>query len=137
MSQFQGRIYFLGAVALSFAILVLPLFIFADVKQLRPVSTKDIGEAHDVVSSKETLVLASLRFPSRIVTELEIAFVLDPNFHLCWESVPVNSLTRAGLLPWVKGLKDFFTGSTSLQVWKFLVASIIALKLSACLRLDD
>lgn len=44
----------------------------------------------------------------KLLKDLQVIFVLDPNFHLCWEHIPVDDFTRATVLPWVKGLTDIF-----------------------------
>lgn len=44
-------------------------------------------------------------------TDLKVIFVLDPNFELCWERVPVNGLSNATLLPFVRSLRDVFTAT--------------------------
>lgn len=64
--------------------------------------------------------LPTLQSPGLLSEHLEVVFVLDPNFHLCWEHIPVDDWTRATILPWVKGLKDFFAEDDDLQVHHLL-----------------
>lgn len=47
-----------------------------------------------------------------LLSELDILFVLDPNFFLCWESIRMDESTKDTLLPWVSSLKDAFTRSS-------------------------
>ena len=47
-----------------------------------------------------------LQRPARLVRGMRVLFVLDPNFFLCWESVPVDQVSNTTLLPWILGLKD-------------------------------
>ena len=47
-----------------------------------------------------------LQQPERVLGDISILFVLDPNFFLCWESVPVDQASNTTLLPWILGLKD-------------------------------
>ena len=47
----------------------------------------------------------------RVISDINILFVLDPNFFLCWESIVIDE-TAQGLLAWVSGLKDVFTRSS-------------------------
>lgn len=47
-----------------------------------------------------------------LMSELDILFVLDPNFFLCWESILIDDSTKDTLLPWVSSLKDVFTRSS-------------------------
>ena len=47
----------------------------------------------------------------RLMSDLNILFVLDPNFFLCWESILIDESTE-GLLAWVSSLKDVFTRSS-------------------------
>ncbi len=42
------------------------------------------------------------------MSDLDILFVLDPNFFLCWESILIDE-TSKGLLAWISSLKDVFT----------------------------
>ncbi len=102
-------------VGLLFAFIVVN---FADVIHSRHWSTQVTGEPHDLISSTDdpNERLPSLQFSETVLSDLEVLFVLDPNFHLCWEKIPVNHLTRAGLLPWVKSLKDFLSVGELLQV---------------------
>ena len=44
---------------------------------------------------------------------MEVLFVLDPNFYLCWESVQLDELSRSSLIPWLLELKDFATQTRS------------------------
>lgn len=44
---------------------------------------------------------------------LSVVYVLDPNFLLCWEIVPVDRFTNTTLLPWLRELKDALTVSES------------------------
>ena len=44
---------------------------------------------------------------------MEVLFVLDPNFYLCWESVQLNELSRSSLIPWLLELKDLATQTRS------------------------
>ncbi|KAK9813200.1 hypothetical protein WJX72_010477 [[Myrmecia] bisecta] len=39
--------------------------------------------------------------------------VLDPNFYLCWEEVPIDTYTNSTLLAWVHGLRDPLTAYPS------------------------
>ena len=43
--------------------------------------------------------------------DASVIFVLDPNFILCWETVPIDAFTNATLLPWIRELKDALTVS--------------------------
>lgn len=58
-----------------------------------------------------SLVEASVLHPHHIVEQLEVIFVLDPNFYLCWEQLPINAETKRTVLPWLRDLKDAFTGT--------------------------
>ncbi|BDA47174.1 hypothetical protein COCOBI_10-0190 [Coccomyxa sp. Obi] len=51
-----------------------------------------------------------LRNPD-LLNDLDILFVLDPNFYLCWEIVTIHEDVRQSLLPWVASLKDVFTAT--------------------------
>ena len=46
-----------------------------------------------------------------VMSDLDILFVLDPNFFLCWESILIDE-TSKGLLAWISSLKDVFTRSS-------------------------
>ena len=43
------------------------------------------------------------------LAKIELLYVLDPNFYLCWEAVPIDEMSRSSLLPWLLRLKDFAT----------------------------
>lgn len=45
------------------------------------------------------------------MSDLDILFVLDPNFFLCWETILIDETTK-GVLAWVSSLKDVFTRSS-------------------------
>ena len=47
----------------------------------------------------------------KVMSDLDILFVLDPNFFLCWETILIDETTD-GLLAWVSSLKDVFTRSS-------------------------
>lgn len=47
----------------------------------------------------------------KVISDMNILFVMDPNFFLCWESILIDETTR-GLLAWVSSLKDPFTRSS-------------------------
>ena len=47
----------------------------------------------------------------KVMSDLDILFVLDPNFFLCWETILIDETTK-GLLAWVSILKDVFTRSS-------------------------
>jgi hypothetical protein len=51
---------------------------------------------------------------------MEVLFVLDPNFYLCWESVQLNELSRSSLIPWLLELKEFATQTRSYPSGDFL-----------------
>ncbi len=56
----------------------------------------------------------------KLTKDLQVIFVLDPNFYLCWERISVDDLTRATLLHWVGGLTDLFADTVEyLQVQSF------------------
>lgn len=40
---------------------------------------------------------------------MSVLLVLDPNWRLCFETVEVDEFAKAGLLPWVSGLRDALT----------------------------
>ncbi len=47
------------------------------------------------------------------VANMEVLFVLDPNFYLCWESVNLDELAMSSLIPWLLQLKDALTQTRS------------------------
>ena len=63
---------------------------------------------------------------SRLAT-VELLYVLDPNFYLCWEAVAIDEMSRSFLLPWLLRLKDFATQTLAWPGGDFL-----EVRLSAC-----
>jgi hypothetical protein len=64
---------------------------------------------------KEAAAINKLTTPKRRrlshterLQDIKILFVLDPNFFLCWETVPIDNTTKVTLLPWIASLKDVF-----------------------------
>ena len=47
------------------------------------------------------------------VADMEVLFVLDPNFYLCWESVNLDELAMSSLIPWLVRLVDVLTQTRS------------------------
>ena len=47
------------------------------------------------------------------VADMEVLFVLDPNFYLCWESVKLDELAMSSLIPWLLQLMDVLTQTRS------------------------
>ena len=43
------------------------------------------------------------------VATMEVLYVLDPNFYLCWESVELNQLAMSALIPWLLQVKNVLT----------------------------
>lgn len=43
------------------------------------------------------------------LANVEVLFVLDPNFYLCWESINLDNLAMSSLIPWLLQLKDSAT----------------------------
>lgn len=50
---------------------------------------------------------------TRILTheDLHVIFTIDPNFHWCFESIPINNLTRRTVFAYVRTLKDALTAT--------------------------
>jgi hypothetical protein len=76
-------------------------------------STAEIDSRTGVCTSQEEEKYSpgkkALKHTDRLVERLQLIFVLDPNFYLCWEELPVNETVRTTILPWLRNLKDVFT----------------------------
>ncbi len=57
---------------------------------------------------------------SLLERNMSVLLVLDPNWRLCFETVEVEEFARAGLLPWVSGLRDALTVHTENPEGDFL-----------------
>ncbi|CAK0779312.1 hypothetical protein CVIRNUC_004740 [Coccomyxa viridis] len=62
--------------------------------------------------SREPSNGAQLRLQHEDLSRINLLFVLDPNFFLCWETVLIDDSTKDTLLPWAASLKDVFTKSS-------------------------
>lgn len=76
------------------------------------VYTLSVTHAGDVEQPSRAEAL-HLRSDGDHITGMEVLYVLDPNFYLCWESVPVDELSKASLLPWLLELQDLATQTQS------------------------
>ena len=54
------------------------------------------------------------------LARIELLYVLDPNFYLCWEAVPIDELSKSSLLPWLLRLRDFATQTIALPAGSLL-----------------
>ena len=64
------------------------------------------------------------------LARVELLYVLDPNFYLCWEAVPVDEMSRSSLLPWLLRMRDFATQTLASPGGDFL-----EVRLSACRKM--
>lgn len=85
---------------------------------------KHPAQFHSVQTSHIDVPLSrylSKASPRQLMKDLQVIFVLDPNFHLCWEHIPVDEYTRATILPWVQGLTDIFAETVEYLQVKILL----------------
>lgn len=83
------------------------MLVVASVSHLK--NRKHASQLHAVQISHADVPLTPFLSDSsadKLTKDLQVIFVLDPNFHLCWEHIPVDDITRATILPWVGGLTD-------------------------------
>ena len=69
-------------------------------------SSAESGKAQDVVTH-------SVLWDTSRIASMEVLFVLDPNFYLCWESINLDELAMSSLVPWLLQLRDVLTQISS------------------------
>ncbi len=64
-------------------------------------------------SSAQDVVTRHIQGDISRVASMDVLFVLDPNFYLCWESINLDELATSSLIPWLLQLKDVLTQTRS------------------------